>query len=84
MKRYALFVYEQEAANGGWNDFRRFFDDRNEAELAGLRWVVEEEDKDFAGLMDWHLVDMTRGIVISRGNCLVGYDEDDDDFEDED
>ena len=84
MKRYALFVCEQEAANGGWADFRRFFDDRNEAELAGLRWVVEKEDNDFAGLMDWHLVDMTRGIVISRGNCLVRHAEDADDSDDED
>lgn len=84
MKRYALFVCELDAANGGWADFRQAYDDRNEAELAGMRWVIEKEDNHFAGLMDWHLVDLTRSIVISRGTCLVEHDAEDSDLDEED
>lgn len=43
MKRYALFAYEQEAAKGGWADFRRFFDSKDEAASVGLHWVLDEE-----------------------------------------
>jgi hypothetical protein len=71
MKRYALFVCEQEAANGGWGDFRRFFDRKDEAADVGLHWVLEEEGCEFAGLMDWHVVDMTVGTVVAQGNCLT-------------
>lgn len=71
MKRYALFVCEQEAANGGWADFRSFFDSKDEAASTGLHWVLDAEDGNLAALTDWHVVDMTLGTIVAQGNCLT-------------
>ncbi len=81
MKRYALFVCEQEAANGGWADFRQAYDDLAVAQIAGMYWVEDMEDVSFAGLMDWHVVDLTLGMIVAQGNCESRPSEGDDNFD---
>lgn len=81
MKRYALFVFDLNEPNGGWDDFRGFFDDVEAAKQVGF----QHEDQ---CNLDFHIVDLTVGAIVAHSESYIPSDPDDfnsnDDLGDED
>lgn len=62
LKTYALFAGLHYYPNGGWGDFRDFYDGADEAERAGLECLREDCGADW-----FQVIDLNDGKLVATG-----------------